>query len=63
MQWSGASHFEFDRKSVETETTTWSEFSNAEEAIVEQVPTEEINKSKRARIKIRDQDSQSQGSE
>ena len=26
LWWNRASHFEFDRKSVETKTTTWSEF-------------------------------------
>ena len=41
-----ASPFEFDGKSVETETT-WSEFLNGVKAIVEQA-TEEINKSKTA---------------
>ena len=42
-----ASPFEFDGKSMETETTTWSEFLNGVKAIVEQA-TEEINKSKTA---------------
>ena len=37
MQWNGASHSEFDGKSMETETTTWSEFSNGGKAIVEQI--------------------------
>ena len=41
-------HCEFDRKSLETETTTWSEFPNGGKVIVEQILTsEEINKSKK----------------
>ena len=49
MQWNGVLHCEFDGKSIETETTTWSEFSNGEKAIVEQIlMSEGINKSKRA---------------
>ena len=49
MQWNGASRCEFDGKSMETETTTWLEFSNGGKAIVEQiVASEERNKSKRA---------------
>ena len=41
--------FEFDGKSMETETTTWSEFSNGGKAIVKQIlASEERNKSKRA---------------
>ena len=48
MQWKRASHCEYDRKSTETETTTWSEFPNGEKAIIEQIlKSEEINKSKR----------------
>ena len=47
MQWNGVSHCEFDRKSMETETTTWLEFPNGEKAIAEQIlASEEINKSK-----------------
>ena len=42
MRWNGASHCELVGKSMETETTTWSEFSNGGKAIVE----EEINQSK-----------------
>ena len=42
-------HPKYDVKSMETETTTWSEFPNGREAIVEQIlVSEEINKSKRA---------------
>ena len=42
-------HPELDGKSMETETTTWSEFPNRRKAIVEQIRvSEEINKSKRA---------------
>ena len=38
-------------KSMETETATWSEFFNGGKAIVEQMlASEEINKSKRARL-------------
>ena len=47
MRWNGASCCEFDGKSMETETTTWSEFPNGGKAIVEQIlVSEEINKSK-----------------
>ena len=49
MQRNGASRCEFDGKSMETETTTWSEFPNGGKAIVEQIlASEERNKSKRA---------------
>ena len=48
MQWNGASCWEFDGKSMETETTIWSEFPNGVKAIVEQMlVSEERNKSKR----------------
>ena len=48
MQWNGTSRCEFDGKSMETETTTWSESPNEGKAIVEQIlVSEEINKSKR----------------
>ena len=51
MQWNGASHCEYDGKSMETETTTWSEFLDRGKAIVEQIlAPEEINKSKRAEL-------------
>ena len=44
MQWNRASCCEFDGKSMETETTTWSEFPNGGKAIVEQIlASEEIN--------------------
>ena len=44
-----ASRCEFDRESMETETTTQSEFPNGGKAIVEQLlASEEKNKSKRA---------------
>ena len=50
MRWNGASRCEFDGKSIETETTTWSEFPNGGKAIVEQIlASEEINKSKKAK--------------
>ena len=49
MRWNGASCCEFDGKSMETETTTWSEFPNGRKAIVEQIlASEERNKSKQA---------------
>ena len=49
MQWIEASRFEFVGKSMETETTAWSEFPNGGKAIVEQVLVlEERNKSRRA---------------
>ena len=48
MRWNGASRCELVGKSMETETTTWSEFPNGEKAIVEQIiASEERNKSKR----------------
>ena len=51
MQWNGASRCEFDGKSMETGTKTWSEFPNGRKAIVGQITvSEEINKSKRARV-------------
>ena len=49
MQWNGASCCEYDGKSMETETTTWSEFPVGGKLIVEQIIVwEERNKSKRA---------------
>ena len=46
MRWNGASRFEFDGNSMETEATTWSEFLDGGKAIVEQIlASEEINKS------------------
>ena len=49
MRRNGASCCEFVGKSMETETTTWSEFPNGAKAIVEQIlSSEERNKSKRA---------------
>ena len=51
MQWNRAPCFEFLGKSMETDTATWSEFPNGAKAIVEKIPaSEEINKSKRARL-------------
>ena len=45
----GASPFEFTQKSMETETTTWSKFTNRGKAIVEQkLGLKDRNKSKRA---------------
>ena len=44
MQWNGESHCEYDGKSIETETRTWSESPNGGKAIVEQIlASEEIN--------------------
>ena len=49
MQWNMVSCCEFDAKSKETDTTTWSEFPNGGKAIVEQIlVSEERKKSKRA---------------
>ena len=51
MRWNEASRFEFDKKSMETEKTAWSEFPNGGKAIVEQILASlEINKSKRAKL-------------
>ena len=48
MQSNGTPSLEIDGKSVETDKTTWSEFSNGQKAIIEQIPTsEQRNKSKR----------------
>ena len=47
MRLNGASCCEFDRKSMETETTTSSEFPNGGKAIAEQIlASEERNNSK-----------------
>ena len=59
MHWNGASHFEFDRKSMETETTTWSEFPNGAKAIVEQI----IVSAREVNPKEQDCEGHSQGSE
>ena len=49
MPWNGPSCYEFDGKSMDTETITWSEFTSVGKAIVEQIPTSvERNKSERA---------------
>ena len=48
MRWKWGSHCEYDGKSMETDATTWPEFSNEGKAIVEKIlASEEINKSKR----------------
>ena len=48
MRWNGASSCELVEKSMETETTTWSEFPNGGKTIAEQIlVSEERNKSKR----------------
>ena len=58
MQWNWASCFEFIGKSMETETTTWSEFTNGGKAIVEQIlATEERNKSKKHACESHSQES------
>ena len=50
--WNGASHCEFDGKSMETETTTGSELPNGGKAIVAQILVlEERNKSKGAGLR------------
>ena len=47
MQQIETSHFEFDEKLMETETTTRSEFPNGGKGLVEQIPaSDEKNKSK-----------------
>ena len=49
MWWNEASCCEYHGKAMETETETWSEFSNGGKSIVEQIlVSEEINKPKRA---------------
>ena len=54
MRWNGLSCCEYDRKSMETETTTWSQFPNGGKTIVEQIlASEERKKSKRAQSGIR----------
>ena len=48
MRWNGASHCEYDGKSMETETITWSEFPNGGKVIVELIlEWEQRKKSKR----------------
>ena len=37
MQWNGVSPFEFDRKSMETQTVTWSEYPNGRKAVVKHI--------------------------
>ena len=57
MRLNGAFCFEFIGKSMETETTTWSEFPNGGKAIVEQIlVSEERKKSKKVGL----QESQSE---
>ena len=47
--WNGASRYEFNGKSMETKTTTWSELPNGRKSTVEQIlASEEMNKCKRA---------------
>ena len=41
MRWKDASFFEFERKSMETETIKWSEFPIGGKAAVEQIPESE----------------------
>ena len=52
MQWNEASRFEFDGKSMETETTTWSERPNGKKAIVEQILASEERNSKEQTMRI-----------
>ena len=47
MQRNRASSYEYDEKSMETETTKWSEFPNGGKATVEQILALEERKSKR----------------
>ena len=48
MQWNGASRCELVEKSMETETTRWSEFPNGGKVVAERILVpEEINKSRR----------------
>ena len=48
-RWNRVSCYEFDGKSMENETLSWSEFLNGRKAIVEQILlSEERNKSKSA---------------
>ena len=56
MPWNGASPCEYDGKSMETETTTWSEFTNGGKAIVEQILASE----NRSRVEEQDCESHSQ---
>ena len=49
MWWNGKSCWQFDGKSMETETTTWPELCNGGKAIVEKILVSVVrNKSKRA---------------
>ena len=51
MQWNGAFGFEFDGKSMETETAIWSKFLIVGKAIVEQIlASEKRNISKRTAL-------------
>ena len=59
MGWNGASRCEFDGKSMETETKTWSEFPNGRKAILEQILALE----EKVKPKEEDFESHSQGSE
>ena len=53
MQWNRASRCEYDGKSMESETITWSEFPSGGKAIVEKIlVSEKINKSKRLTRKL-----------
>ena len=52
MWWNSVSCCEYNGKSMETETKTWSEFPNRGKAIVEQIlASEERSKSKRAGLR------------
>ena len=59
MRWNEASGCEFNGKSVETERTTWSEFTNGGKAIVEEMlASEERNKSKEQDCESHSQESE-----
>ena len=61
MRWHGAFRFEFDGKSMETETNTWSEFPKRGKIIEEQILASEERKE--INRKEQDFESHSQGSE
>ena len=48
LQWKGAFPFEFEGKSIKTETKTWLELPHGEKATIEQtLASEEVNESRR----------------
>ena len=56
MWWNGASCFEFNGKSMETETTAWLEFLNGGKAIIEEImgskKKKKIQKSRTVRVTV-----------